>query len=152
MPRSRVRPAKGTPAPASKRTPSDAAHKKAAKSSGGKVERRLRPGTKALREIRKFQRTVDLQLRKAPTIKLMRERMVEFETVMEGAGSPPVTRMAAAAAHALHEALEAYIVGLLEDANLCAIHAGRVTLMNKDVHLAVRLSSSHPWARDLVRA
>ena len=40
---------------------------------------------------------------------------------------------------ALQEATEAYVVGLLEDANLCAIHAKRVTIFPKDIHLALRI-------------
>jgi histone H3/H4 len=40
---------------------------------------------------------------------------------------------------ALQEAAEAYLVGLFEDTNLCAVHAKRVTIMSKDVHLARRI-------------
>jgi len=44
---------------------------------------------------------------------------------------------------ALQEAAEAYLVGLFEDSNLCAIHAKRVTLMAKDMHLALRLRGEY---------
>ena len=37
---------------------------------------------------------------------------------------------------ALQEAAEAYLVGLFEDSNLCAIHAKWVTIMPKDIQLA----------------
>ena len=37
------------------------------------------------------------------------------------------------------EASEAYLVGLFEDTNLCAIHAKRVTIMPKDIQLARRI-------------
>ena len=40
---------------------------------------------------------------------------------------------------ALQEAAEAYLVGLFEDTNLCAIHAKRVTIMPKDIQLARRI-------------
>ena len=40
---------------------------------------------------------------------------------------------------ALQEAAEAYLVGYFEDANLCAIHAKRVTIMPKDIQLARRI-------------
>ncbi|XXG64103.1 hypothetical protein AAC387_Pa05g2146 [Persea americana] len=40
---------------------------------------------------------------------------------------------------ALQEAAEAYLVGLFEDTNLCAIHAKRVTIMPKDIQLAHRI-------------
>jgi histone H3 len=39
----------------------------------------------------------------------------------------------------LQEAAEAYLVGLFEDTNLCAIHAKRVTIMPKDIQLARRI-------------
>ncbi len=45
----------------------------------------------------------------------------------------------ASALEALQEAAEAYLVGLFEDTNLCAIHAKRVTVMPKDMHLARRI-------------
>ena len=48
-------------------------------------------------------------------------------------------RMASAAVAALQEAAEAYLVGLFEDTNLCAIHAKRVTIMPKDIQLARRI-------------
>ncbi|NWR11736.1 H33 protein, partial [Paradoxornis webbianus] len=44
-----------------------------------------------------------------------------------------------AAIGALQEASEAYLVGLFEDTNLCAIHAKRVTIMPKDIQLARRI-------------
>jgi histone H3 len=45
---------------------------------------------------------------------------------------------------ALQEAAEAYLVGLFEDTNLCAIHAKRVTIMPKDVQLATRIRGERP--------
>ncbi len=48
-------------------------------------------------------------------------------------------RFQASALLALQEATESYLVGLFEDVNLCALHAGRVTIMSKDLHLARRI-------------
>ena len=48
-------------------------------------------------------------------------------------------RFQSAALHALQEATESAIVSLFEDANLCAAHAKRVTIMNSDIILARRI-------------
>lgn len=48
-------------------------------------------------------------------------------------------RFQSSAVRALREAAEAYLVGLFEDCNLCAIHAKRVTIMQKDMQLARRI-------------
>ena len=48
-------------------------------------------------------------------------------------------RFQSTAVLALQEASEAYLVGLFEDTNLCAIHAKRVTIMPKDIQLARRI-------------
>ena len=44
----------------------------------------------------------------------------------------------------LQEAAEAYLVGLLEDTNLCAIHVKQVTIMPKDIQLAWHIHGKHP--------
>ena len=92
---------------------------------------RLRPGEAALKEIRKYQRSTDLLLRKLPFARLVRQ-------VQQGL-APHDFRWQAAALVALQEAAEAHLVGLFEDANLCAIHAKRVTIMVKDMQLARRI-------------
>ncbi len=96
---------------------------------GGK-KHRLRPGTVALREIRRYQKTTDLLLKKAPFQRLVRELSQEHQTDL---------RFQSSAVLALQEASEAYLVGLFEDTNLCAIHAKRVTIMPKDMQLARRI-------------
>jgi histone H3 len=98
----------------------------------GKKPHRYRPGTVALREIRKYQKSTDLLIRKLPFQRLVREIMAEV-------GNGTVTRMQTPALLALQEATEAYAVGLFEDTNLCAIHAKRVTIMAKDIQLARRI-------------
>lgn len=101
------------------------------RSEGGeKKKRRFRPGTVALREIRRYQKSTNLLIRKAPFQRLVREIARDFKTEL---------RFQSSAIGALQEAAEAYLVGLFEDTNLCAIHARRVTIMTKDMHLARRL-------------
>jgi histone H3 len=92
--------------------------------------RRYKPGTVALREIRKYQKSTDLLIRKLPFQRLVREIA---EEVSDG------LRFQSFAVLALQEAAEAYLVSLFEDTNLCAIHAKRVTIMPKDIRLARRI-------------
>ena len=92
---------------------------------------RYRPGTLALREIRKYQKSTDLLLRKIPFSCLVREIAQIY--------GPHDLRFQASAILALQEASEKYLVELFEDANLCAIHAKRVTLFPKDLQLARRI-------------
>ncbi|XP_066305054.1 histone H3-like centromeric protein A [Branchiostoma lanceolatum] len=93
--------------------------------------RRFRPGTRALMEIRKFQKSTKLLLRKLPFARVVREVCQEVGGVD--------FRWQAYAIMALQEAAEAFLVGLMEDANLIALHAKRVTIMPKDVQLARRI-------------
>lgn len=92
--------------------------------------RRYRPGTVALREIRKYQKSTSLLIRKLPFQRLVREIAQDFKNSL---------RFQSLAILALQEAAEAYLVQLFEDTNLCAIHAGRVTIMPKDIQLARRI-------------
>jgi len=101
---------------------------------GIKRPHRYRPGTVALREIRKFQKSTELLIRKLPFQRVVREIAAEFKSDL---------RFQSQAVLALQEATEAYIVGLFEDTNLCAIHAKRVTIMPKDMHLARRIRGEH---------
>jgi histone H3 len=107
------------------------AARKAARSLGGiKRPHRYRPGTVALREIRRYQKSSELLIRKLPFQRLVREIAQDFK---------PDLRFQSSAILALQEASEAYLVKLFEDANLCAIHSKRVTIMPKDVQLARRI-------------
>ena len=94
---------------------------------------RYRPGTKALKEIRKYQKSVELSFKKLPFSRLVREISQSLP------GRPSDFRWQRKAVEALQDASEAYITDLMGDANLCAIHAKRVTIMVKDLHLARRL-------------
>lgn len=103
----------------------------------GTKARRFRPGTVALREIRHFQKTTDLLIRRLPFARVVKEVANEFisHEFAEGVG----LRWQSNAILALQEAAESFLVHLFEDANLCAIHAKRVTIMQKDIQLARRI-------------
>lgn len=99
---------------------------------GGRLRtpHRFRPGTVALREIRKYQKSTELLIRKLPFQRLVREIAQDYKCDL---------RFQSTALLALQEAAEAYLVGLMEDTQLCAIHAKRVTIMPKDMQLARRI-------------
>lgn len=108
-----------------------AAIKKTAPAEGGmKKKMRWRPGTVALREIKRYQKATDLLLAKAPFQRFVR-------AICDGIDGQ--IRFQSQALLALQEAAESYLTGLFEDANLCAIHATRVTVMKKDIDLARRI-------------
>ena len=99
----------------------------------GQKERRpqrYRLGTVALREIRRYQRSLELLIRRMPFQRLVREIAQTYS---------PYLQFQSGAILALQEAAEAYLVGLLEDSNLCAIYAKRVTIMPKDMQLVRRI-------------
>ncbi|KAH7280753.1 hypothetical protein KP509_36G013100 [Ceratopteris richardii] len=152
-----------------------AARKSAPTTGGVKKPHRYRPGTVALREIRKYQKSTELLIRKLPFQRLVREIAQDYKVSFNafarivylfvlssdnssfhwrvGHENGPFTeqlfsvseylmadlRFQSHAVLALQEAAEAYLVGLFEDTNLCAIHAKRVTIMPKDVQLARRI-------------
>ena len=91
---------------------------------------RYRPGTVALGEIRRYQKSVELLIRKLPFQRLVREIAQDYKSDV---------RITSNALLAIQEAAEAYLVGLFHDTNLCAIHAKRVTIMPKDMQLARRI-------------
>lgn len=92
---------------------------------------RFRPGTVALREIRKYQQSSELLIRKMPFQRLVRE-------IVQEQGRED-RRVSVGALAALQHAAEGYLVSLFQDTNLCAIHAGRVTIMPSDMRLARRI-------------
>ena len=107
-----------------------AARKSAPATGGVKKPHRYRAGTVALREIRRYQKSTELLIRKLPFQRLVREIAQDFKTDL---------RFQSSAVMAIQEAAEAYLVGLFEDTNLCAIHAKRVTIMPKDIQLSRRI-------------
>ena len=92
-----------------------------------KKPHRYRPGTVAIREIRRYQKSTELLIRKLPFQRLVKEIVQDCKIDL---------RMTSSAIVALQEASEAYLVGLFEDTNLCAIHAKRATSMPKDLQCA----------------
>ncbi|EGT33119.1 hypothetical protein CAEBREN_15242 [Caenorhabditis brenneri] len=116
----RYRPSTGGKAP----------RKRIARTRRVKKPHRYRPGTVALREIRRYQKSNELLIRKLPFQRLVREIAQDYQTDL---------RFQSSAVMALQEASEAYLVGIFEDTNLCAIHAKRVTIMPKDMQLARRI-------------
>lgn len=104
--------------------------RKSASQGGEKKKHRWRPGTVAVREIKKYQKTTNLLLRRAPFSRLVREIAEKQKESL---------RFQASAISALQEATESYLVSLFEDTNELAIHAKRVTIMPKDFKLARRL-------------
>ena len=102
-----------------------------ASQQGTRKPRRYWPGTVALREIRRYQKSMELLIRKLPFQRLVREIAQDLSKMS--------IRFQSGAIIALQETSEAYLVGLLEDSNLCAIHAKRVTIMPKDIQLARRI-------------
>ncbi|KAK0353434.1 centromeric DNA-binding histone H3-like protein cse4 [Friedmanniomyces endolithicus] len=99
-----------------------------------KKRQRYKPGTRALQEIRRYQKSTTLLMAKLPFSRLVRELTMNLAHVSAG-----VTRWQSQAIQALQEAAEAFLVHLFEDTNLCAIHAKRVTIMQKDIQLARRI-------------
>ena len=87
----------------------------------------LWPGSRALHEIQRYQKSTELLIRKLPFQKLVREMTQEFKPICDFRPMP------------LQEATESYVVGLMEDSNLCAIHAKHVTIMPKDMQLVRRI-------------
>ena len=122
---------KSTGGKAPRKTLATKAARKAAPSTGGvKKAHRFRPGTVALREIRKYQKSTELLIKKVPFQRLVREVAQDIKTDV---------RFQSHAIMAIQEASEAYLTSLFEDSNLCAIHAKRVTIMPKDIQLARRI-------------
>lgn len=122
-----------SPAAATKAVKSIIAAKSRAGAGGVKKPHHFRPGTVALREIRKYQKSSELLLRKLPFQRLVREIAQNVRN------NDHDLRFQSSAISALQEAAEAFLVGVFEDTNLCALHAKRVTIMPKDMVLARRI-------------
>ncbi|KAL9950534.1 hypothetical protein ACROYT_G043045 [Oculina patagonica] len=130
-----------------------AARKSAPATGGVKKPHRYRPGTVALREIRRYQKSTELLIRKLPFQRLVREIAQDFKTDL---------RFQSSAVMALQEASEAYLVGLFEDTNLCAIHAKRLIPVNyvsftfqssrQEAKTAPKQPADHPKYIDMIKA
>ena len=104
--------------------------RKTAPNAQGKIKHRYHPGDLAMREIRKYQGSTELLIRKLPFQRLVRQCAQELGKDV---------RFQSMAMLALQEAAESYMVGTFADANLCAINGKRVTIMPKDIQLARRI-------------
>jgi len=98
-----------------------------------KKPHRYRPGTVALHKIHRYQKSTDLILRKLPFQHLVCDIAQSFKIRGE------VPRFQSTAVLALQEVSEAFLVGVFEDTNLCAIHAKCMTIMNRNMQLALRI-------------
>jgi histone H3 len=119
--------------PAGKSNKKTAAAKGGMKSAatGDKKKNRVKAGTNALREIKRYQKSLATLIPRASFMRLVRD--------IAGQCGGPGIRFQSQAVVAMQEAAEAYIVGLFEDTNLCCIHAKRVTVQQKDMVLARRI-------------
>ena len=101
---------------------------------GERTPRRWRRGTVALREIRKYQKSTELLIRKLPFQRLLREIAQQIKHDL---------RFQSTAILALQEAAEDYLVKMFQQVNVCAIHGGRVTIQPKDVTLWRRMKGGN---------
>ena len=107
-----------------------AARKSAPATGGVKKPHRYRPGTVSLREIRRYQKSGELLVPKLPVARTFKEIAQDFMADV---------KVQSAAFLVVQEMAEAFLVNRFEDANCCAIHAKRVTVMKKDMQLAKRI-------------
>jgi len=113
---------------------------KGKKGTDEKKKIRFRPGTVALREIKRYQKATNMLLPRAPFQRLVRDICGEMDNDL---------RFQSQALMAIQESAEAYLVGIFEDSNLCCIHAKRVTVAKKDMDLARRIrGDNHHDFRD----
>ncbi len=126
-----------------------AARKSVPSTGGVKKPHRFRPGTVALREIRKYQKSTELLIRKLPFQRLVREIAQDFKTELRFQSTAILALQEAAEVRetsplpffpllwcVTNFSIQSYLVGLFEDTNLCAIHAKRVTIMPKDIQVS----------------
>jgi len=101
---------------------------------------RFRPGIRALKEIRNFQKSTDLLIHRLPFVRLVKEITLSYHHSLQ---------WQSIALEAIQHASEDYIIGLMEDANLSALHAKRVTIMPKDIHLARRIRGNRNFFKNI---
>jgi len=105
-------------------------------SSGTYKKKRWKPGTVALREIRKLQKSTDLLIKKTPFRRFVNDVVKDLGRYGEFKNG---LRYNSKALECLQEAAEAYLVSVMEEGNLCTIHAKRITNAPKDLQLARRI-------------
>ncbi|ETN78321.1 core histone H2A/H2B/H3/H4 [Necator americanus] len=100
-------------------------------SQNGQTKRRYRPGARALLNIRKLQKSTCHLIPKSSFQRVVREVAADLYG--------PTYRFTVGALSALQEISEAFLVRLFDDANTCAVHRKRVTLLPSDMQLVRRL-------------
>ncbi len=103
-----------------------------------RLGRPYRPSSLALQQIRRYQKSTRLLIKRHP-----------FQRLVRDIAKPYHKKFQLAALSALQEAAEAYLVGLFEDTNLCTIHAKRVTIMPRDIQLARRIRGENELVRSV---
>ena len=111
---------------------------------GIKKPHRYHPGLLALREICRYQQSTECLIQRSPFNKLIKEISQDYRVCPEGPRTISVqVRFQSTALAALREAAENSLVGLFEDVNLLEVHAKRVTVMPRDIRLALRIIGDH---------
>ena len=115
--------------------------------SGIKKPHQYRPGLVALQEIRKYQKSTECLIKNLPFQKLIHEISQEYRIFLHRPGTPSIqVRLYSSAVTTLQEAAENILVGLFEDVSLLAVHAKSITIMPRDIRLAVRIiGDDHQW-------
>ena len=106
-----------------------------------KKAHRFRPGTRALKEIKHYQKQGGLLIPRRPMLLFVKDTIKKFKKDFD-------FRLQANALEVLREATEAFLVAFFEDSNLCAIHAKRVTMMDRDMKLVKRLTQHDVLFKD----
>ena len=107
-----------------------AARRDAPATGGVKKRRRYRPDTTAIREIRRYQKSTDLLIKKLPFHRFVREIANDYKTGL---------RFMNDVMPGIQDFVESHLAELFADTQFCSIHAGRVTIMPKDIQLARRI-------------
>ena len=115
-----------------------AARLNAPRTGGIKKPYRYRPGTVALRQIRRYQKSTELLIRKMPFQRLAREIVQDLNKEVSFPHNDTNCYQSTSLL-AMQESVEAFSIGLFEDANLCAIHAKRLTVLPSDMQLFLQI-------------
>ena len=104
--------------------------------AGMKKSYKFKPGTVSLRQIKHYQKQTGhcFNIPKAPFIRLIREVTQDYKTDM---------RLSRDCINIIHMDAENYLVDLLRDSNLQAIHAKRVRVMPSDIQMARRMRNEN---------
>ena len=116
-----------------KRLATKVARRSAPATGGIKKPHRYRPGTVALHKIRRYQKSTDLLIRKLPFQRLAREVLQDLN--QPGFRRHDVERFRSTSLLAMQESVEAFSIGLFEDANLCQSTPGGLQSCQKTCNL-----------------